>query len=384
MRPARAHRIAVDVSREAAPLVGVAQRVAYLDNLKVLLVAGVIFGHGWAGYDQLGGWTYTDVREVSIAPGTETVLEVLLGPFGLFAMGFFFLMAGLLTPGSVSRKGPGRFARDRLVRLGIPLVVFTFVLWPPWVALMDRATGRPARYVPDTAHLWFLEVLLIFSLGYAAWRRPRPEPLPGNRSALTLRRLLVLAVVVAVASFLVRVRFPLDSTQWGDLHLWQWPQFLALFGLGLLGRRPGWLDPVSDRLRRACGYAALLSVLAIAGFAGVVALAGVPAQDFLGGWHWASAGTAGAEGLLAVMVSVWLLGLAQQRLVRPFGSGGPARSAYAAFIVQGYVLVGLALLIRPVPVPAEVKGLVVSVFGLLGSYALGWLLATRTALGRLL
>ncbi len=371
----------MDSSRAVVPEVGTGPRMAYLDNLKVLLVAGVIFGHGWAGYDQLGSWTYDDVREVNLARVTETTLEILLGPFALFAMGFFFLIAGLLTPASVTRKGPGRFARDRLLRLGVPLLLFTFVLWPPWVALMHRVAGQPARYVPDLAQLWFLEVLLLFSLGYAASRRL--HPLPDNRSALTLRRLLVLAAVVAVTSFLVWVRFPLDTVQWFDLHLSQWPQYLALFWLGLAGRRASWLDPVPDRLRHACGYAALLGVLAIAAFAGVVALAGVPASDFLGGWHWASAGTSAAEGLLAVTVSVWLLGFAQQRHDRVYAHR-PARGAYAAFLVQGHVLVGLALLMRPVPVPAEAKALVVSVFGVLGSFTLGWLLAARTALGKLL
>src|SRR5262249_60652077 len=108
---------------------------------------------------------------------------------------------------------------------------------------------QPAHYTPGLEHLWFLEVLLLFSLGYAVL------PFPATSSALTLRRLLVLAAVVAVASFLVRVRFPLDTSQWLDLHLSQWPQYLALFCLGLVGRRPGWLDPVPDPLRHACGDA---------------------------------------------------------------------------------------------------------------------------------
>jgi peptidoglycan/LPS O-acetylase OafA/YrhL len=180
----------------------------------------------------------------------------------------------------------------------------------------------------------------------------------------------------------VRLRFPLNSTQVLDLHLWQWPQYLALFGLGLVSARRGWLDPVPDRLRRACGYAALLGALAIGGCAGVVAVVGVPPADFFGGWHWAAAVTAAAEGLLAVTLSVWALGLAQRRLNRP--PGWPARAAYAAFLVQGHVLVALALAVRPLQVPAELKALVVSGIGVLGSFGLGWLLVARTPVGRVL
>jgi hypothetical protein len=34
-----------------------------------------------------------------------------------------FLVAGLLTPTSLERKGPGPYARDRLMRLGVPFAL---------------------------------------------------------------------------------------------------------------------------------------------------------------------------------------------------------------------------------------------------------------------
>ncbi len=365
-------------------------RAAYLDNLKAVLVAAVIFGHAWAGYAALGSWTYTGVREVSIGPVTVLVLEILFGPFGLFVMAFFFLMAGLLTRGSVDRKGPGRFARDRLLRLGLPLVVFTLLLYPPLVWAMDRVTGHPTPpdwTALDPSQLWFVEVLLIYSLAYAAWRAVRPPAAAGPRGGpLGLRHLLGLAAAVAAATFLVRLRYPLDSDQVAELHLWQWPQCLALFGLGVVSARHGWLDPVPDRLRRACGVTALAGVAAIGAFAGLVAAGGVPTGEFFGGWHWAAVATASAEGILAVMVSVWLLGLAQRHLAQDWGRvrAAATRGAYAAFVVQGHVLVGLALTMRPAHLPAEIKAAVVSVAGVVASFALGWLLVARTALGRLL
>ncbi|OLB77099.1 MAG: hypothetical protein AUI14_17305 [Actinobacteria bacterium 13_2_20CM_2_71_6] len=270
--------------------------------------------------------------------------------------------------------------------MGVPLVVFTFVLLPPLVYGMDRVAGRPAGslWSPDPGHLWFVEVLLLYCLGYAAWRRLRP--VPPLVFELRLRHLLALAVAVAAASFVVRLRFALNSTQFAELHLSQWPQYLALFGLGLASRRRGWLDPVPDRLRRACGMVALVGAVAIGGFAGLVAVAHVPVPEFFGGWHWASAATAATEGLLAVTVSVWLLGIAQRHLNRPAGPRGAAvaRSAYAAFLVQGHVLVGLALALRPVHVPAEVKASAVSVIGVAGCFGLGWLLVARTPLRRVL
>ena len=61
-----------------------------------------------------------------------------------------------------------------------------------------------------------------------------------------------------------------------------------------------------------------------------------------------------------------------------------ARSAYGAFLLQGVVLIGLMIALRPVGVPAEVKALAVAGLGVAGSFALAWLLVTRTRLGRIL
>jgi len=351
------------------------------------VIVGVIIGHAWAGYDAVGGWAYSNAREVSIAPLTRVLAEAILGPFGLFAMGLLFLVSGMLLPASIHRKGPGRFARDRLLRLGVPLLVFTFVLWPPVRAYLDRLAHRPVApwWVPDPAHLWFVEVLLLFSLSYAAWRRWVPDRPTGSAPlVLTLGGLAGLAAAVAAASFLVRFRFPLGSSQVADLHLSQWPQFLALFGLGVNAARHGWLDPVPERLRRQCGVTALIGVVAVGGFAVVAAVAGVPTEAFLGGRHWAALATAAAEGLLAATVPIWLLGIAQRHLEQWRGADLAARSAYAAFLLQGHVLVALALALRPVIVAAEVKAGLVAILSVGLCLGIGRLLVQHTILGRIL
>jgi hypothetical protein len=48
------------------------------------------------------------------------------------------------------------------------------------------------------------------------------------------------------------------------------------------------------------------------------------------------------------------------------------------------VLISFHIAMRPVPVPATVKGLVVGLSAVAVSFALGWLLKSRTALGRVL
>jgi hypothetical protein len=103
------------------------------------------------------------------------------------------------------------------------------------------------------------------------------------------------------------------------------------------------------------------------------------------GFHWTSLALTAIEGPLAVGASVWLLGIAQLHLNRPLGPRGSAlaRSAYGAFLLQGVVLIGLMVALRPVGVPAEIKALSVAGLGVAGSFALSWVLVTRTRLGRI-
>ena len=75
-------------------------------------------------------------------------------------------------PGSLERKGPGRFLKDRLVRLGIPFVLYTFVVNPFLVmAVRTWGYGDPTPYGPrfGSGPLWFVQALF-FSLVYAAAR----------------------------------------------------------------------------------------------------------------------------------------------------------------------------------------------------------------------
>ncbi len=48
------------------------ERLAYLDNLKTLLIAGIIAAHAIQGYAEFGSWTYQDVQEMTLSPVVET------------------------------------------------------------------------------------------------------------------------------------------------------------------------------------------------------------------------------------------------------------------------------------------------------------------------
>jgi fucose 4-O-acetylase-like acetyltransferase len=364
-------------------------RHVYVDNLKVILIALVIVGHAILGYTEFDSWSYADVREVTLAPVTAIVLLVLAAPFGLLVIPLLFLVAGLLTPPSVGRKGTGRFVRDRLLRLGVPFIVFALLIWPLLEYALFRWLGNApdlwtylrAERTLDTGVLWFVGALLVFSLAYAAWvalRRGRARP--RRAGEVHVGQLLGLVGAVTVATFLLRLVVPFEGDNWFvDVNLWEWPACAALFGLGVVASRKDWLTAVPDRLRRQSRTLTLAAVGAAALFAVAVVGFGVDPEQLWGGWHWPALVFAAGETTLSVFGPVWLLGVAQRRLDRPLRWAGPAvrRSAYGAFLLQGPVLIALALALRSVPFPAEVKALLVAVGGVAGSFALAWLLIER-------
>ena len=373
-------------------------RVAYIDILKVVMVAGVIAWHGIAGYLDIGGvWTYGDVAEGYFGTVSESVTLALVGPAAMFVMGLFFLMAGTLTPGSFDRKGPGRFARDRLIRLGIPLAAFTFVLWPLMSYALYLAAGAPrglwnvyADPDPplDNGPLWFVEVLLIFSLGYAGWMALRSRrgrvPDGGTAGPLRPRHLVALGAGITIAAFVIRLWFPFSTLQVANLHLWQWPQCLGLFGLGIASVRRGWLRPVPERIRRGCGVTAVIAIVALGAVFAAAGESDRPFGAFAGGWGWQALVFAAIEGALAVSCSIWVLAFAQRHWDHAGRTArAMARGAYAAFMIQGLVLIPIALALRPFEMPVELKALLVAAGGIAGSFALGWLLVTRTPAGRI-
>lgn len=379
----------------AVPTPSAHGRLAYLDNLKTLLIAGIIAAHAFMGYADFGSWTYQDVREVTLSEPMETafvILAVALG--GLFLMGLFFLLSGLMAQDSLARKGPGPFVGDRLVRLGIPFALYTLVVWP----LLEFALLEPIQHhgsfweyfsdtdpVLDNGPLWFVGVLLLYSAVLAGWRRLHPPAPERDGRPLQPRDLGLLALMVGLATFLVRTVLPADSNQPLNAHLWAWPEYLALFGLGVAAARRGWLRPVPRSISRPAGIAALIVIVVLPAVVLSTEPLGLTEDAWFGGWGLPAFLGGMLEGVIAVAAPVWILAFAQRRL----NGSGPwrramARSSYAAFMLQGPVLIACELALRPAPLPGDAKAVIVAVLGIAGSFALAWPLVTRTPVGRVL
>src|SRR5512136_242173 len=196
-------------------------RLLFIDNIRVMLTIQVLLFHLLIIYAGTGGWLYKEGRE-DFATGALGAWFIAVSQ--AYFMGLFLLISAYFVPGSYDRKGAGRFLKDRLIRLGIPMAVYSWILSPLLVYLVKRVKDGVSlpwwNYLPGlkfeavigSGPLWFVETLLIFSVVYAAWRlaagsRPASSTVntrfPGNGV------IALFALLLGIASLGVRLWRPI-------------------------------------------------------------------------------------------------------------------------------------------------------------------------------
>ena len=371
-------------------------RLGYVDNLRILLTVLVLAHHSALTYGPLPLWYWT---EPSSSPSGIALMLLVIGNQFYF-MGFFFLLSGLFVPGSVDRKGPGAFARERLLRLGVPLVAFWLVArpvlhLPGWPA--RRAEGESFVHywftVGDPGPLWFVEVLLVMSLAYAAFRALRGRLATGSGLAdageqaavearprpIRFRAFAGVVGLLATATFVWRLAVPV-GTYWelGGLPTPAYlPQYVLLFVLALLAGRRGWLAALTVRQGRVAFVVALVSL----GLAfGTTVLVSEPGAGLL-----VQAGAALAENVCAVSMIVALLVLFRERFAgQPAWARMAAQNSFAVYVIHPLVLVGVAALLAPLVAPAGVKFLILLALSVPLCWAFAYLLRRIPGVARVL
>jgi glucans biosynthesis protein C len=263
----------------------------------------------------------------------------------------------------IERKGAASFLGDQLVRLLIPLLLYDLLLDPLVVYI---AGGRHGSYwsfygpyllqvrTIGPGPAWFLAALLLFTLGYAAWRGlsrkrspavHRPGTLPSSRAIFGF------IVALGLVSFVVRIWWPLSRVfEPFNLPVGYLPLYLSLFILGLVASRRHWFAELSARMGRDWSLMALIATallicggLAISFKMGGTGGAGTQIDSYMGGFHWQAFIDAVWEAFLVVGVCLGLLVLFRQRWNRQGRlAKGLAASAFTVYLIHPLVIVSVA------------------------------------------
>ena len=351
-------------------------RLLFVDNLRTLMIVKVILVHLAITYGGSGGWYYYE------RPTTELSFIVLTFHNAVnqsFFMGLLFLLSAYLSVGSYDRKGPGPFLRDRFLRLGIPLLIFEFIIHPLQIYPLIRIgaieiegsfSDRLVRYYTSfhlgSGPLWFVETLLFFALIYTAIRLVRPR-LPEARAEPTpppsSKAILLFGVVLGLLSFAVRLCWPVGWA-FGPLNL-QFPffvQYLGMLVVGVIAYRHDWLlrlPRATGRLWLGVGIFLIVVVFPIMFVAG-----GAPqgeVEPFMGGWHWQALAYAMWDQVTGLAMMVGLIVFFRERLNRQGRLTREASAAsYTVYIIHTPVIILFALAVRDVTIYPLLKFVVVA------------------------
>jgi glucan biosynthesis protein C len=347
-------------------------RLFYVDNLRTLLIIMVVLWHMAVTYGAPGFWSYRESQADEVTELVFTLFSVINNPY---VLGFFFMIAGYFTPGAYDRRGPGPFFKARIIRLGIPLLIYVF-LFDPLIYYAIRIsqlglTGpigtfwrfwgeHVSNYVhfgPGVGPMWFVELMLIFVVAYGLGRlvasyaggSSTDADQASGRAVPSIKTIGIFAFALGLIIFVMRIWLPINSYfRLLGLPLAHVPQYIALFFVGVIAYRGAWFQRISVATGKL--WLGIVLVLILVVFPIVFVLSGAlegNTDAVSGGFTWQSLVFSIWEEFICVGMIIVLLVLFRQKLNR---QGALAKtlsdSTFTVYFIHSPVLVSLALALK--------------------------------------
>jgi glucans biosynthesis protein C len=413
-------------------------RLLFIDNIRWVMILFVVSMHAAVTYSSVGSWYYNE--PAALSQGAKMGFVTYQFFLQSFFMGFLFFIAGYFVPLAYDKKGGRRFLKDRAVRLGLPTLLYIFLLqplilyyiiraWDPDSADRSflRSYGRylsSGRWLGGTGPLWFCEALLIFCVGYAGWRMlragrveagGRPGDVTGSAgrsgdetgtagrtgigglsgvgtATLVGARGGVRAfpgkakvggfiLLIAVSSFLVRITWP-NGTSFYNLQFCYFSQYIFFFIAGTVAYRRSWLTTLPRLTGLFWGRLGLFGGLLL-WFVLLITGGALKGQTSVygGGNHWQSMGLCILESMAGVGISLYCLVLFRDRFN---GQGRMARffseNAFAVYVFHAPVLIAISLGMAGLHWPPLMKFVLLTALSIVATYSICALLIRRIPL----
>ena len=191
-------------------------RILYIDNLRIVLTFLVVLHHWTIANGAPGDWYYDENNLSGIG---QLLLSIFVATNQAFFMGFFFFISAYFIPRSLEKKGEKFYTIERLKRLGIPLV-FYFLIISPFIIFLVEKFSRAYRDgfiqflfdgqgIFSPGPLWFVALLLIFSLGYLIYKRIMKTSSAVQKVDIFRPATAALLFIILVGiTFIIRIYFP--------------------------------------------------------------------------------------------------------------------------------------------------------------------------------
>jgi glucan biosynthesis protein C len=359
-----------------------AKRLAFIDNLRWVMIVLVVSMHAAVTYSHLGSWYFREDPKPGLA--TTLVFATYQTWLQAFFMGFLFLIAGYFVPAAYDRKGFGKFLRDRAVRLGIPTLIYMLAIHPLVVYWMLHdyygikttfAQGyghylTSFRFIGNSGPMWFTFALLIFCLIYGLLRvSVRSKPVNTPQAALPAHtQVVLLGLVMGLCTFLVRTVQPL-GTNVLNMQLCYFSDYVLLFIAGIYAWRRNWMA----RIPYSFGMLWFKLALIAGGLAWAAYMTAVVRTNALnrvgGGFTWESAALCFWEAFFCLGICLGLTVLFRQKFNRQDAfAKWLSDNCFSVYLFHTPALIAVTLAMRPFIAPKPMKFLVATVLGVTATY----------------
>ncbi|HPA63755.1 MAG TPA: acyltransferase family protein [Spirochaetota bacterium] len=346
-------------------------RLVYADNLRSFVILLVVIMHSNVTYSGMGSWYYTEGNAASL----DVASRVIFGLYGSFVqawfMGFLFFLAGYFAAKSLQKKGTSSFIKERIFRLGLPLLIYVFIINPLMVFFYIKRDGlffyefmsfpefyfgmiKGLYFISGTGPLWFAEALLIFCAVYAIIRKIFPNIVKSG-GVPSFAKIMLLVFITSVAAFFIRLFYPIGSDFY-NLQFGFFASYIVLFILGTNSAERNWFEKiVSDK---NIIYLKLAVFAGIPVWGAIMIFGGALSGDIPmgGGFHWQTAAYALWESFTALTMTVGLIAFfgkkfsGENKLSRFI-----SQNSFGIYMFHAPVLTGISLLCASIQFPMLAK-----------------------------
>ena len=228
------------------------KRYDFLDNLKWALIILVILHHAAAsaGLDPIG---FNLPKVIPSEQWQYDVLNAFQANNQSFFMGIFFFVSAFFVVSSYRRKGAILFIADKFKRLGIPTLIWLFVILPLMSLAvsshyaLNNITGFFKTAQIDLGVTWFCWMLIVFNLLWLLFTKLTQEKMIIDQSQpipAIWKMILLGIIMIPLNLFGLSMQNKLGENFLGFHLLGYFPMYITMFFLGIYAYRFKWIDQI--------------------------------------------------------------------------------------------------------------------------------------------
>lgn len=310
-----------------------------------------------------------------------------------FFMGMFFFISAYFILLSLNKKGTSIFIKERLIRLGVPLIVFYFLLYPLIIFIRDTYIFESGNTFIDfikNPHawgfgpMWFVEALLIFTGFFLLIRLLKFKI---EMKFLGSRRILLFAFLIGLGQFIIRIWLPVG---WGSpITGFQFPHFLqyiSLFSFGIIAYQNKRMENINSKMGKQ--WFIFAQILIVVGFPLLFVLGGAHVNGtdkFMGGFTWQCFSYPIWEQLVGFSLIIGLIGIFKQYFnkQRKFAKK-LSDSAYGVYLLHTPILIGISALFISWQIPQILKFVALAPIAIFTCFLVAWLVKKIPGVNKIL